>query len=87
MLHYLIVCRSLTYAQRAAKLLERAGVTGTIVRIPAAASESGCGYCVKISETRLSAALKALKQADFSPIKILLVRRDGSFDEVHGIAE
>lgn len=34
MLYYLIVCRSLTYAQRTASALERAGITAHIMRSP-----------------------------------------------------
>ena len=34
MLYYLIVCRSLTYAQRTAAALERAGITAHILRSP-----------------------------------------------------
>lgn len=36
MLYYLIVCRSLTYAQRTAAALERAGITAHILRSPRA---------------------------------------------------
>ena len=34
MVYYLIVCRSLTYAQRTASALERAGITAHILRSP-----------------------------------------------------
>ncbi len=82
---YLIVCRSLTYAQRAEKLLARAGITGVIVRAPSEATGTGCGYCVKLSGRRLAEALKALHSSGFSPVKILLMRDDGSYDEVRPI--
>ena len=36
MLYYLIVCRSLTYAQRTAAALERAGITAHICAPPRA---------------------------------------------------
>ena len=36
MLYYLIVCRSLTYAQRTAAALERTGITARVIRSPRA---------------------------------------------------
>ncbi len=79
---YLIVCRSLTYAQRTAKTLERAGVFSAIVRAPAELTGTGCGYCVKLSGKKLAEALQTLKQNGLTPVKILLRREDGSFREV-----
>jgi len=79
---YLIVCRSLTYAQRAQKLLEHAGITATVVRAPAEATGTGCGYCVKVPENKLADALKTLKRNDYSPIKILMKRDGNVFEEV-----
>ena len=79
---YLIVCRSLTYAQRTRKSLERIGVTAVLVRAPAEATGTGCGYCVKLSGKKLGEALKALKNSALSPVKILIIRDDGSLEEV-----
>ena len=42
MVYYLIVCRSLTYAQRTASALERAGITAHILRSPKMISGEGC---------------------------------------------
>lgn len=42
MVYYLIVCRSLTYAQRTASALERAGITAHILRSPKMVSGEGC---------------------------------------------
>ena len=48
MTYIFIFCRSLTYAQRAAKLLERQKIGSTVLKIPANLSENGCGYGVMI---------------------------------------
>ena len=48
MTQYLITFRTLTQAQRAARVLERAGYTVTIRRIPADLSRSGCGYAITL---------------------------------------
>ena len=79
---YLIVCRSLTYAQRAQKLLERSGISATLARAPAEATGTGCGYCAKLPGKRLADALKVLKQNGFTPVKILVSRDNGTYDEV-----
>ena len=49
MLYYLIVCRSLTYAQRTAAALERAGISARILRSPKSIAGEGCSHSVKIS--------------------------------------
>ena len=46
----LILCRSLTYAQRAVRALEGAGITAVVARAPQIYLDSGCGYCARISE-------------------------------------
>lgn len=47
MLYYLIVCRSLTYAQRTAAALERAGITAHILRSPKSIAGEGCSPLCK----------------------------------------
>ena len=57
MVYYLILCRSLTYAQRTASVLERAGIAARVLRSPKSVAGEGCGYAVKVSERRLAEAL------------------------------
>ncbi len=82
MLNYLIMCRSLTYAQKAAKALERAGMTATVSRPPAEVSGEGCTYSVKVSERSLPAALVVLKNAGVPSGKIYMMDMDGHPSEV-----
>ena len=77
MVYYLIVCRSLTYAQRTASVLERAGITARILRSP-----KGCSHAVKVSERRLSDALVLLNRAYLPPKRIYMTEADGSYREV-----
>ena len=42
----LILCRSLTYAQRSSRVLERAGITAVVRKAPLCVSKTGCTYCV-----------------------------------------
>ena len=55
MTQYLITFRTLTQAQRAARLLERAGYTVTIRRAPAKLSVSGCGYAAALRKRAFEA--------------------------------
>ncbi len=82
MIYYLIVCRSLTYAQRTASALERAGISAHIFRSPKSISPEGCSYCVKVSERSLSSALVVLNHVGLNPGKIYLSSGDGSYREV-----
>lgn len=82
MLYYLIVCRSLTYAQRTAAALERAGITAHILRSPRSIAGEGCGYSVKISQRRLADALRVLHRVMLEPKRIFITTGDGSYREV-----
>ena len=70
--HYLIVCRSVTYAQRMMRTLQRAALACHIMRIPQGLVPSGCGYAVRIREGDLSQALRAIGQINMRPVALLL---------------
>ena len=82
MLYYLIVCRSLTYAQRTAAALERAGITAHILRSPKSIAGEGCSQSVKISQRNLPDALGVLQRAELSPKRIFITAGEGSYQEV-----
>ena len=82
MVHYLITCRSLTYAQKAARVLERAGLTALIMRTPKGLSREGCSYCVKVSERRGALALAILKENDARVSRVFLQYPTGETREV-----
>ena len=80
MVHYIIICRSLTYAQRTAKVLERAGITAIVMRPPEDIMGEGCTYGVKLRQRNLAQALKLLKDAGMSHGKVYLLRPNGSVE-------
>lgn len=82
MAYYLIMCKSLTYAQRAAKVLERAGVTAIITRPPRGLSKEGCTYSVKVSEKKLSQALVVMNSAGLKYSRVFIIHPDGTSGEV-----
>ena len=81
-MQYLLTCRSLTYAQRGARALERAGITGTVSRAPRNVSLGGCGYCIIVSAKNRERAITVLAQAGLRPEKIFRREDDGSVQEV-----
>ncbi len=82
MLHYLIMCKSLTYAQRAARVLEHNGITVVITKVPQSLAGEGCTYSVRVSEPRLTDALAALKRAGFESTRVFLQTAAGEVREV-----
>ena len=82
MLYYLIVRRSLTYAQRTAAALDRAGITARVLRSPRSVAGEGCSHSVKISQRSLPGALLVLQRAALGPKRIFITAGDGSYQEV-----
>ena len=82
MVYYLIICRSLTYAQRTAAALERAGITAPTLRAPKVVDQAGCSHAVKVSERRLADALLVLSRVGLSPKRVYVMSSDGSYKEV-----
>ncbi len=82
MSYYLLMCRSLTYAQRTARILERYGITAIVTKGPQGLSAEGCAYCVKISERRLADAVQAVRNAGMEPLRIYLSDDRGFVREV-----
>lgn len=82
MVNYLILCRSLTRAQRSASVLERVGISSRIMRCPKGLSTEGCSHCVKITERVLAQALETLSHAGLEPKHVFFVDGTGGFEEV-----
>ena len=83
MLFYLIICRSLTYAQRTAAILERVGITARVLRSPKSIDAEGCSHAVRISERSLSVALKLLAKEEMMPKRVFVITAEGMYREVY----
>ena len=81
--YYLILARSVTYAQRMQKTLDRAGIRCRIFRAPRDLTDLGCAYAVQIAAADLSRALTALHRQGLDPIRIFSYQR-GVYQEVSG---
>ena len=78
---YLITFRSLTHAQRSARLLERSGLTSTVVKAPQGLSSSGCAYAVTL-RSRPEEALALLKKNNMRGGRLFRRGPDGRYEEV-----
>ncbi len=78
----LIMFRSLTYAQRSAHLLERAGITAAVTKAPQGTTAQGCTYCVRISGGKLHRTLDLLESNHVTHGRILQRLPDGSYREL-----
>ena len=80
-MHYLLMYRSLTYAQRSARLLERMGITGTVTRVPRSVSARGCAYGVLIARRHRERSLQALSAEGFAPERVYIRDAAGALKE------
>ena len=80
--YYYFRCRSITYAQRASRTLERAGVHCGITKLPQRLSDDGCGYSLKISDKYYHKSYALLKNAGFDFIRIYASRNNLDYREV-----
>lgn len=81
-MRYLIMCRSLTYAQRAARVLERAGIGAGIIKAPAGLTGNGCSYCVTVSIGKGQGAVNILRIENLLQGKVYLQNTDNTTEEV-----
>lgn len=81
-MRYLIMCRSLTYAQRASRVLEKAGIGTGVIKAPAGLTGNGCSYCVTVSISRGQRAVNILRAENLLQGKIFLQNADNSTQEV-----
>ncbi len=81
-MHYLILSKSLTHAQRTARLLQREGVFASVTKAPQSANPGGCTYGVKIGARNLERAQSILQEAGLAAEKLFSVDAHGRINEV-----
>ncbi|MBE6913319.1 MAG: DUF3343 domain-containing protein [Ruminococcaceae bacterium] len=81
-MHYILMSRSLTNAQKAARRLQNAGIFAVVAKAPQSANPGGCTYGVKIGLHNLSGALSRLQADGISVAKVLRVTDNGEVAEV-----
>lgn len=82
MINYLLTCRSLTYAQKISRNLESFGMHASVIKTPGEIITKGCGYCVKVSGSRIHDALRILRTANLSPNKVFIAKDGEKYREM-----
>ena len=80
-MHYILLCRSLTTAQRAERALRRAGVFSSVTKAPRGADPGGCAYAVKLGERNLARALTLLREQGVPVGRIYSIDEAGNIRE------
>lgn len=81
MTQYLIMCKSLTSAQRAGRLLERSGISANVTKAPQGLSTAGCGYALSLYR-HLPEAMRLLHGSDYVSGKVFVRSENGRYEPV-----
>lgn len=79
---YFITFRSVTFAQRAEKLLSQRGFRVSLMRTPRWMEEQGCGYALKIWTDDSSPVVKLLRENKVQLRKVYAQQEGGDMEEV-----
>lgn len=80
--HDIILLRSMTLAQRSARMLQKAGIFASVTKAPQQANPGGCAYGVKVGNRNMDAALRLLREANIPTGAVFALHADGSVSEV-----
>ena len=81
MKYYYITFRSVTYAQRAERLLQQKGIRCALQRTPRWMEEQGCGYCLRLQTRDGSEAIRLLREQQMPLRKTYIQMPDGRLEE------
>lgn len=79
---YYITFRSVTFAQRGEKVLNKEGIRCTLQRTPRWMEEQGCGYCLKLWAKDVTPAVELLRSKQVPMRKVYAQRGDGHLEEL-----
>lgn len=66
----ILVLRSVTYAYKAQRLLEKHGIYSQVIRTPAAYAPSGCSYSLSVARQGARAA-DILRRSGINPLNVV----------------
>ena len=82
MKNYYITFRSVTFAQRGEKALNRRGIRCTLQRTPRWMEEQGCGYCLRVWNQDIARAVQILEEERLPLRRVYFQRSDGLLEEM-----
>ncbi len=78
---WIITFRSITFAQKAQRLLRGERIEAALQRTPAGLSERGCSYCLGLRERDITAAMAVLRRNHLLTGKIFSRAEEGLWEE------
>lgn len=78
---YFITLRSVTYAQRAERILKRMGLRCSVQRSQRWMEEKGCGYSLRLQSGDIDRAVSQLRAQQLPIGKVYRQRGDGTLEE------
>ena len=79
---YFITFRSVTFAQRAEKLLNHRRLRVSLMRTPRWMEEQGCGYALKIWSEDIFPVIRFLRENKVQLRKVYAQQENGDMEEV-----
>lgn len=79
---FFITFRSVTYAQRAEKLLNQRSVRVSLMRTPGWMEEQGCGYALKLWTADIFPIVKQLRENKIQLRKVYVQQENGDLEEI-----
>lgn len=79
---YFITFRSVTFAQRGEKLLNKNNIRSTLLRTPRWMEEQGCGYALKLWTKDVFPAVELLRENQLPMRRVYVQREDGQLEEI-----
>lgn len=79
---YYVTFRSVTFAQRGEKLLQREKIHCTLLRTPKWMEAQGCGYCLRLWTRDIRPAVDLLRQEQIAFRRVYIQARDGQLEEI-----
>lgn len=74
-----IIFKSVTYAQRAERILAKKGVTSNIIKAPFGKNAGSCAYGVRISDKYIAPACDIIKEAKLPYTDVMVKQTDGTY--------
>ena len=79
---YFVTFRSVTFAQRAEKLLNQRGFRVNLMRTPRWMEEQGCGYALKLWTGDILTVANLLRESRIQLRKVYVQWEEGAMEEV-----
>lgn len=81
MKNYLITFRSVTFAQRGERLLQKNGIQCTLLRTPKWMEAQGCGYSLRIWAEHVETGVALLRKGNIPLRKVYIQTGEGTLEE------